>query len=179
MKMKVSVAFKHQTGLLFKKVCRSKTMGENWGIVLNIGKRRKKNTKISPQTVFQKITGSRCILVTSYLPELSPETIVVMVNVTTRWEREEWACTSVGCLTLSCRPLLTRCKNSDAFSTVLGSKETSRRLNWLTVKSTWESWQLRCESEHFYFPTLLTPYTNLSFKLHKQLYIGFFRWDIV
>lgn len=75
-----------------------------------------------------------------------------MVNVTTKWEREEWACTSVGCVTLSCRPLLTRCKNSDAFSTVLRS--TERILNWLMGEVTKESWQ-QGEPQHFHFSTLL------------------------
>lgn len=78
-----------------------------------------------------------------------------MVNVTTRWEREELACTSVGCVTLSCRPLLTRCKNSDAFSTVLRSKETGRIFHWLAGKITQESWQLEWEPQHFHFSALL------------------------
>lgn len=149
--------YKHENGLLFKKECRSqKNVQELRPCIKHWKKEEKAIWKPpSPQTVFLKSTGSRCILVTSYLPKLSPKTTVVMVNVTTRWEREEWACTSVGCVTLSCRPLLTRCKNSDAFSTVLRSKETERIFNWLAEKIIQENWQLEREPQHFHFPALL------------------------
>lgn len=86
MKLKLPVAFKHENGLLLKKECRSSKNGKKLRECIKHWKKEEKAVlkPPSPQTVFLKTTGSRCILVTSYLPKLSPKTTVVMVNVTTR-----------------------------------------------------------------------------------------------